>query len=402
MAAYEKRPRARRRSPRVLSLFSGAGGLDLGFIQAGFVPVGAYDICPAAVAAYRSNICADAHVLDLSDSAPDPDGVPDVVVAGAPCQGHSTIGARRLNDPRNALFPRAAKLAVRLSPQAIVLENVPGLLAGRHRGYYDAAAELLREAGYAVRHVGLAAEAAGLPQRRKRIFLVGTHSDRPLAVRAGPAAPSLGQAIANCDGLPNHEPRLLRPGTDAHRIASAIAPGQKLCDVRAGPASVHSWDIPGVFGATTRSERRLLVEVMRLRRRLRRRPNGDADPVQAPELGKRLGAGFLGDAHALVGKGYLVRSGDCIDLSRRFNGKFRRLDAEGLSNAVDTRFGDPRCFLHPVEQRGLSVREAARIQGLPDGFILAGSLAEQFRMVGNAVPPPMAKAVALAVLQTLR
>ena len=385
------------RSPRVLSLFSGVGGLDLGFVQAGYSPIGAFDVWKAAVAVYRKNISADAHVLDLSTNTPRPSASPHVVIAGSPCQGFSVIGSRRLDDPRNCLFLRATRLAINLCPQVIVLENVPGILAGHHKHYFDEATKLLQDASYYTHHLALPAHAVGLPQRRRRIFLIGTKSSLQLNVPTTAPRRTLGQTIANCASFPNHEPMLLHRKSEAYKIAAAIGPGQKLCDVRGGPSSVHSWDIPIVFGKTTASQRRILLAVMRLRRRIRRRPNGDADPVLDSDLRNLLGVSVSCDVDALVRKGYLIRLGDYLDLSRRFNGKYRRLAPNGVSNTVDTRFGDARYFLHPDQHRGLSAREAARIQGFPDNFVFSGSLAEQFRMIGNAVPVPMARAVAQVV-----
>ena len=120
-------------NPSFLSLFSGVGGLDLGFIQAGFSPICAYDICPVAVQNYNLNVADHAHVLNLVDNDVFSSENPDLVLAGSPCQGFSTIGKRDLNDPRNYLISRAAEIAVTLDPQVIILENVPGLLFGKHR-----------------------------------------------------------------------------------------------------------------------------------------------------------------------------------------------------------------------------------------------------------------------------
>ena len=98
---------------------------------------------------------------------------------------------------------------------------------------------------------------------------------------------------------------------------------------------------------------------------------------------------------------YLRKIGQRVDLSHTVNGKYRRLDWEHLAPAVDTRFGEPRYYLHPEEHRGLSEREAARIQGFPDDFEFSGSRAAQFRMVGNAVPPPLAQQLAIVIRDQL-
>ena len=82
------------------------------------------------------------------------------------------------------------------------------------------------------------------------------------------------------------------------------------------------------------------------------------------------------------------------DLTHTFNGKYRRLRWDAPAYTVDTRFGDPIYFLHPDQQRGFSVREAARIQGFPDDFVFSGSRRTQEELLGNAVPPPLAKLLA--------
>jgi DNA (cytosine-5)-methyltransferase 1 len=88
-------------------------------------------------------------------------------------------------------------------------------------------------------------------------------------------------------------------------------------------------------------------------------------------------------------------------LSHTFNGKYRRLSYAHPSPAVDTRFGTPAYYLHPEEPRGFTAREAARIQGFPDSFFFEGTKATQFKMIGNAVPPPVAESIATAIKERL-
>ncbi len=389
--------RSRGRTLRVLSLFSGIGGLDLGFIQEGFHPVGAFDVWQTAIDVYQKNLASEAYVLDLSKNDVPQTEAPDVVIAGSPCQGFSVIGSRKLDDPRNSLYVRAAQLAVSTDPQAIVLENVPGVLAGKHKDYYGKAVHFLEQAQFIVHHIEISAQETGLPQRRKRVFLIATKTSRSPIVETEKNGRTLGQILVGADQQQNHDPIYLSKGTKDYEIALNILPGQKLSDVRGGPSSVHSWDIPRVFGPTTRRQRELLVAIMRLRRRKRRREFGDADPVRYSDLFKLYPLRSTRDLERLLQRGYLRTLEGYIDLARRFNGKYRRLNGEGISNTVDTRFGDPRNFLHPSQQRGISAREAARIQGFPDTFSFEGSLSEQFRMIGNAVPVPMARAIARAV-----
>jgi len=98
-------------------------------------------------------------------------------------------------------------------------------------------------------------------------------------------------------------------------------------------------------------------------------------------------------AQVLTRKGYIRPIGRRIDLTHTFNGKFRRLSWSQPSPTVDTKFGEVRLFLHPDEDRSFTVREAARLQGFPDSFVFMGAPKEQFRLVGNAVPPPMGRSI---------
>ena len=91
-----------------------------------------------------------------------------------------------------------------------------------------------------------------------------------------------------------------------------------------------------------------------------------------------------------------------MTLRRTFNGKYKRINAEGKSYSVDTRYGDPKYYLHYSENRGMSVRETARVQGFPDNFIFSGTFADQFRMIGNAVPVPMANALGEGIMQAFK
>jgi DNA (cytosine-5)-methyltransferase 1 len=123
--------------------------------------------------------------------------------------------------------------------------------------------------------------------------------------------------------------------------------------------------------------------------------------VTARELGAFLGHCIGGTLQALVTKGYVRRLGNAYDLTHTFNGKFRRLLWGQPAPTVDTRFGDPWYFLHPDENRAFTVREAARVQGFPDWFIFHGPERSQYRLIGNAVPPPLAALLGTFIRGTL-
>lgn len=381
-------------SPTFVSLFSGCGGLDHGFLAAGYEGLVSVDIDEVALAVHEQNLKSPVQLLDLSEGDPELGRKEkiDVLLAGSPCQGFSTIGKRQFDDPRNQLLWVAARFASRRKPKVVVVENVPGALSGEHRSYWDSLHARLREIGYATCDLPVDCSQHGVAQKRRRIFLIAWRTSRVRDI--GLCASSrlvVSDVISNLDGIQNHHPIPLSRSSDDFKIASRIGPGQKLTNARAGQSAVHTWDIPEVFGKTTIQERNVLNLVLKLRRQQRRRPNGDADPVSTRLLSEKFG---LDSIQRLVAKNFLRQVGRYHDLTHTFNGKYRRLRIDTPSHTVDTRFGDPRLFLHPTENRGLTVREAARIQGFNDSFVFSGTAAQQYRMVGNAVPPPLALKIA--------
>ncbi len=364
-----------------LSLFSGCGGLDLGFMQAGFSPVAAFDIWPLAVENYRNNIGDHAHIWDLSNGKLPNEFDCDVVVAGSPCQGFSTVGKRNIDDPRNHLLESAVKIGIDVNPKAMVFENVLGILQGEHKTHWDRAHSKLNAAGYETTTLILDARDTGSPQSRKRAFLLAWKKTFKITTALEKQKHlTLIDVLANISNLANHEPKTFQPDTPEYKISSQIEPGQKLCNVRGGTASVHTWNIPEVFGDTTLEEKEVLQSIMKLRRRNRRRTFGDADPVIPRAIYLDLQRKVATDIKSLIRKGYLRKIDGFVDLTNTFNGKYRRPLLNGASHTVDSRFGDPRCFLHPSEHRGFSVREAARIQRFPDSYIFHGPIDEQFRL----------------------
>ncbi len=129
--------------------------------------------------------------------------------------------------------------------------------------------------------------------------------------------------------------------------------------------SVHTWQIPRVFGHTSASERHVLESLVRRRRQQRLRSSGDADRWTASELRAAAGMPVASLLSGLIDKGYVRRVGSAYDLTHTFNGKFRRLAWDEPAPTVDTKFGNANYFLHPDQNRAFSAREAARIQGFP-------------------------------------
>ncbi|MEK6283842.1 MAG: DNA cytosine methyltransferase [Acidobacteriota bacterium] len=374
------------------SLFSGCGGFDLGFQASGFRARAAYDCDPDAVENFAANVDGCIRQLDLIRGVPNERSLfgIDALIAGPPCQGFSTAGKRRLNDERNHLLKLTGTLALRISPKVLVVENVCGILAGEHSRYLRSLDSMMRAGGYRTHTMRCQAADLGMAQLRRRVLFFAWRTNREIQFDLPIRVPaSLRSALAGVSKQRNHDPQLLTRGGNEWLIAKRIKPGQKLSNVRGGPNAVATWDIPEVFGAVSEHERTILEMLRRLRRQDRRRNQGDADPVSMGRLEAALGARFRTLVEGLITKGYLRRVDEDVDLVGTFNGKFRRLLWDKPSYTVDTRFGSPRYFLHPTGQRGFSVREAARIQGFGDAYVFRGSEKAQFRIIGNAVPPPL-------------
>lgn len=385
-----------------VSLFCGCGGFDLGLISEGFTPIGGYDINEEAVRHYKDNVCTQGEVADLTTTNLSLSRIPEIVIAGPPCQGFSTVGRRDVADERNHLLPLAGERAVQLGAQVIVIENVSAAASGAHRKYWNQLDGFLRAKNYRTNTVKCNAADIGLPQSRRRLLLFAWNTGRDIEFDLPKQEPTrLDDTLQGVESLPNHDPQPLSPNSRLYKIAIRIGPGQKLSNARGGTRSIHTWHIPEVFGKTTATECRLLELVMRIRRQERRRRFGDADPVSLERIRKEFGNRTETLIESLIKKQYLRKVGSYVDLTHSFNGKFRRFRWDDIACTVDTRFGEPQLFLHPNENRPFTVREAARIQGFPDDYVFDCGNRSAFRMIGNAVPPPMGTVAGMFVKQLL-
>ncbi|MCK8463007.1 DNA cytosine methyltransferase [Aliiroseovarius sp. S1339] len=388
---------------RVVSLFSGCGGLDYGFAHAGFNVQAAFDNDEHAVSCYNLNHFGKAkqQVIDESWSLEAP---VDVIVAGPPCQGFSTGGGYTENDPRNSLLLATCRLVVKSKARLAVIENVAALTNKRNQEYLTQAQEILVKGGYWCSVQVYSAADFGVAQRRKRTVILARFGNAPFR---GPIPhktemPTVAKAFRGIfSSLQAHNPKFPKPNSKHAVIAKRIGAGQKLCNVRGGDASIPTWDIPEWFGQTSSFEKQILTTIRALRRRNRKRDFGDADPVSLSEIKMEIPQVSQDQLTSLIQRGFMRSSDDLYDLKDTFNGKYRRLDPEDVSPTVDTRFGDVQLFLHPTENRGLTVREAARLQGFPDEFVFPEQEKEAYRLIGNAVPPPMSIQIAEACRELL-
>ncbi|WP_084603984.1 DNA cytosine methyltransferase [Nitrospina gracilis] len=316
----------------------------------------------------------------------------DVLLSGSPCQGFSTLGKRHIDDPRNELLLLSGRIALKVKPKVFIVENVPGVLSGAHKKYWDTLQDMLREGGYQTTEIHCKGIEMGIAQTRVRIFLLAWKSRKNFNLIIRPSKRKvLKDVISNINGTINHNPKIIPKDSEQYLICKKIKAGQKLSNVRSGPRAVHTWDIPEVYGFTTIKEKTVLEAMLLIRRQRRVRDYGDADPIPVSLLHRQFGKQII---RSLEFKGYIRRLDKHYDLTNTFNGKFRRMSWDEPSNTVDTRFGESKYYLHPEEHRGFTIREAARIQGFPDTFIFEGGERDQYKMIGNAVPPPMSEGLA--------
>jgi DNA (cytosine-5)-methyltransferase 1 len=315
--------------PRIIDLFSGAGLFSEGFRQAGFVPVFAIDLDHDAVKTYNQNIVEVAVVGCVDETIELPKA--EVVIAGPPCQGFSTLGRRDPADQRNQLSLALPSLVDKSGASVAVVENVPPFL---NSAPWRKMESEFNKLGYAVQTWVLNAAHFGTPQLRERAFTIASrlgHLDEP---------------EGNGD--------LVQSAT----IFPRIAKGDPL----------HVWPVPTDLALT----RMNLIP-----------PRGDKRDVLriAPHLSPPSWARVGAQATDVWG----------------------RVDPDKPTNTLRCRFQNPSTgrYIHPTENRVLSLREGARIQGVPDTWRFLGDRTSIARQIGNGVPVALSRAVAQSVFKRL-
>ena len=362
------------RRPTVLDLFAGAGGLGLGFEQAGFDLVASAELDPihAAVHSYNfpecATICADATEISGEEILDRAGTSIDVVVGGAPCQGFSLIGQRALDDPRNQLIKHFLRLVVETQPKAFVLENVKGLTLGKHKAFLDEIVKESAAAGYEVvlPWQVLNARHYGVPQDRQRIFLVGVKKGLPLP---GYPDPLLDEQQVTCaaalDDLPDAELFETLTDADVVRTSRFGRPSEYAAEMRCKERGAWRYGYQRVWDPSllTSSMRTGHTEISR--NRFAETEEGKVEPIS----------------------------------------RFFKLARAGVSNTLRAgtdsargAFTSPRP-IHYRYNRCITVREMARLHGFPDWFRFHPTKWHGARQIGNAVPPPLARAVAEQILR---
>jgi len=365
-----------RNRPIAIDLFAGAGGLSLGFEQAGFDVAACVEIDPIHCAThefnfpYSASICADVRDLTgqiIRERSGIVDRSVDVVCGGAPCQGFSLIGKRAFDDPRNQLVSHYVRLVRDLSPKYCVFENVKGLTIGRHVQFLKELIESLRLIGYQVIQPYRVLNAAdyGVPQNRFRLFLLAYREDQepPVYPLAWQQKVTVGEAISDLPNADDYE-ELLDSDTTYIKWKPKSLYSKYLKGVEHDPAD---FSYPRNYNSD------LLTSSLRT--------THTAESMQRFEL---------------------AESGMTEPISRFF-----KLDLKGLCNTLRAgtdsargAFTSPRP-IHPIHPRVITVREAARIHSYPDWFRFHVTKWHGFRQIGNSVPPLLGRAVASEIIQAL-
>ena len=341
----------------VLDLFCGAGGLSLGFENAGFNIVLGIDNDAKALETFVLNhknsksICGDITQINYEEQIKPLLGGKqiDIIIGGPPCQGMSLSGPRRFDDPRNKLYLSYIRLVQEIQPKAFVIENVPGLVGLFGGQIKDSILEKFTEMGYRIEYKILCSADYGVPQNRKRVIFVGTKIGEFKYPECSPNVVTCNMALSD---LPSLEDEL----------------GDEILDYALPPQNAYQ-------------------------QLMRKDSTKVLNHVAAKHSEK------VKNIISLVPDG-----GNYKDLpeeyrnSRNFHVAWTRFASNKPAPTIDT---GHRHHFHYKYNRVPTVRECARLQSFPDDFKFLGNKTQQFRQVGNAVPPLMAKAIAEQVMRRL-
>lgn len=373
-----------KRKPIAIDLFCGVGGMSLGFKQAGFRIVGAFDKEERHVRTYKNNFpstsafCVDLRketgqsLLSLAECRQEV----DLVFGGPPCQGFSMAGKRDLSDERNLLIFDFIRLVRQIRPKYFVMENVQGLMLGGAIKLLDSFVHRAHLAGYSIVKKVRALNAAdfGVPQRRKRTFVIGYRSDltapnypeaAPIVDESGKAYfPTVRDAIADLPVIEDREGLFTKDG-----FVGALGQASHYGRIMRGEVKESSDAFP------------------------RRKRNGE--PL----------TGCLRTRHSeeSIARFDSTQPGTSDPVSR-----FYRLDSDSVAPTIRAGTGSDRGShmaprpIHPEHPRCITVREAARIHSYPDWFEFDSTRWHAFRQIGNSVPPRLARFVGREILKVNR
>lgn len=345
-----------------IDLFSGAGGLSKGFLDAGYEVLLGVDFDDSALKTFKANHGqAETMKLDLFDHnninkivefLEERNITLDVLIGGPPCQGFSVAGPRDMNDKRNLLYTAMVKLAEKVQPRAILLENVPGMIQVNNGIGAKRVVEDFKKIGYTMVPKLLYAPDYGLPQMRKRVFFVGLkdsklHYEFPKPLVDKSNYISCSQAIGDLPSLQLADGKIIYGEEIQDYISEPQNEYQRR--MRKNSKCVHNH-----IGSIPIEKTRTMISLV-------------------PE-----------------GKNYKALPEEYSKLYK-YHEALTRYHSEKPSNTINT---GHRSHFHYKWNRIPTVRESARLQSFPDDFIFYGNKSEQYRQVGNAVPPMLGEVIA--------
>jgi DNA (cytosine-5)-methyltransferase 1 len=375
-------------SPSFADFFCGAGGLSLGFEWAGLTPKIATDLdewCMATYAYNRSNASIEMSAGDIRDwlarHKKRKSWDIDVVTGGVPCQSFSTANRQRKeNDPRDKLYTSLLEACRLTGPKIILIENVSGMLKE-----YDGVIQDLDKLGYRAAHLVLNAKDYGIPQNRRRVFFIAVSrkhfSDAESGLRSITRAIldkktsnpiSLKEAIGDLPPLSAHSKRN-DTSFNNERSGKAFTM-HSLSDASGWVRSLHG-NAPAVplFHHKARYNNKRDIEIFGL---LTPGENSLAASIQ--EI-----------------MPYANRNGI-------FKDKYFKLKYDEYCKTITAHMRyDCNMYIHPEQARGLTAREAARVQSFPDDYVFLGNFQRLYHQIGNAVPPLLAKVLGEAIRDQL-
>lgn len=351
---------------KVLDLFSGCGGFSYGFQEAGFNVVLGIDNVKVALDTFKHNhtnseafvkdLACDENIKEIVNFLDNQGGV-DIIIAGPPCQGFSLTGSRDENDERNELFYSVFKIAklLKTKPKAIIIENVPGL-ATLYKGKAKTEIEKnFKKNKYTYNSNILYAPNFGVPQIRKRLFFVGLDKDN-YSTFEFPKEILNKENYITCEDAISDLPTLEYDlGVDKINYSNKpLSAYQQQMRKKSKIINNHI--------GTQHTD--LVKDVI----------------SQVPEGGN----------HKDLPKG--------VGESRKFNEAWTRYHSKKPSKTIDT---GHRNHFHYKFNRVPTVRENARLQSFPDDFIFLGTKTQQYKQVGNAVPPLLGYHIAMKLKEIL-
>lgn len=346
---------------KVIDLFSGVGGFSLGFQKAGFEIVLANEIDSSIAFSYTQNhpnvqmVNGDISQLD-EEFLSQYKGKVDIIVGGPPCQGFSQKGSRKLlDDERNFLFKEYYRVVKFLKPKYFLMENVPNILTANHGSFKTEIFSLFRELGYHLDADILNSFDFGIPQIRKRAFILGA-LEAPVQLPTMYESPvTVKDAMGDLAYLNSGE-------------------GQHIQDYK--------------YESLTEYQKKMREKSLKLYNHIATKHSKIAL--------ERMSMIPKGMGKEMLPKEHLTKS--------IYSGTWSRMLEDQPSVTITTRFDTPSSgrFTHPFLNRAITVREAARIQSFPDDFIFYGTKTSQMKQVGNAVPPLLSEKIAVEIMKNLK